>query len=63
MLEEIIQELYGSNSKYFIVMDVLHNPRIAGTFWTKQKLNVLNASNASGASRHSAVQWPAPACE
>ena len=63
MLGEIIQELYGSNSKYFIVMDVLHNPRIAGTFWTKLKLNVLNASNASQPAQRSAVQWPAPACE
>ena len=30
-----IQELYGSNSKYFIVMDVLHNPRIAGDILDK----------------------------
>ena len=35
MLGEIIQELYGSNSKYFIVMDVLHNPRIAGDILDK----------------------------
>ena len=62
MLGEIIQELYGSNSKYFIVMDVLHNPRIAGTFWTKQKLNVLNASNASQSAQRSTL-WPALACE
>ena len=35
MWGEIIQELYGSNSKYFIVMDVLHNPRIAGDILDK----------------------------